>query len=915
IVEEIARGGMGRVYAGQELCLGREVAIKTLLPGADAARFVTEARITARLPHPGIPPVHHLGRLADGTPWLAMKLGRGQPLAALLASCPSPSARVADLPRLLQIFEQIAQAVGFAHARGVIHRDLKPLNVMVGEFGEVQVMDWGLAKELRGSHPEGPVLDGSNTGAADSEEGGPGGTPPQIDAEHRTTAGTVLGTPGYMAPEQARGEPVDARADVFALGAILATILTGKAAFVETDVPATIAKAARADLRDVYERLDSCGADAGLIALCKRCLSARVEDRAVSGQVVAAEVAAYRASVEQRLRRAEMEAAQAEVRAVEQSRRRRQWRWAAAAVMLTLSAGLAGSLWQMQRAIFAEDTAKQNESLARKNEEQAERNAAEARSERDAKDRALVAERAAKEEAEQANRELWAGLDAMTSNIVGDSLSSQKDISSEQKQFLSEVLPLYRRLASKRGRDETTRRGVAAAAARVGMIQHRLGRAAEARAAFQQAGDEYAALASDFPAHPQHRADWARALHNFGVNLQALGRYEEADTAYTKARDLRRQLADASPEQFSFRVELAKSYQTLGFFRRVTGRPTEAENAYAAARDLLRQLADEFPKYPDFRADLALSHLGLGNVYSSTGRGKEAEASYSTACDLLDRLAAEFPHRTEFRADLATCQNNRGLLLTELGRLQEAEAAYQSALSLQNHLATQFPNRLEFRADWARSQNNLGQLLFSTGRVQEAKAAFTVACDLQRQLVAGFPQQPDLRNELAGTLVNLALVHERQGHLVAAKGLLEEGQPHHVAALKANPRHPTYRRFYRNHLNVLTTVHAGLLQHDEAIRIAGLRRDLGWNPAIDAYDAASFLCECIPIVTQSDQLDEVRRRQAGDMYADEAMKLLQHAVEKGFDDIQRLKSQPLFGPLHGRKDFHELLGRLARPPQ
>jgi len=144
----IAQGGMGRVYEGHDLTLDREVAIKTLLPGANAERFITEAKITAKLAHPGIPPVHALGTLDDGTPWLAMKLIRGQTLAELLTSRRRQSSGGDDVPRFIQVFEQICQAVGFAHSRGILHRDLKPLNVMVGEFGEVQVMDWGLAKEL-----------------------------------------------------------------------------------------------------------------------------------------------------------------------------------------------------------------------------------------------------------------------------------------------------------------------------------------------------------------------------------------------------------------------------------------------------------------------------------------------------------------------------------------------------------------------------------------------------------------------------------------------------------------------------------------------------------------------------------------------------------------------------------------------
>ena len=144
IAGELARGGMGRVLSGRELALDREVAIKVLLPGANAERFITESKITAKLPHPSIPPVYALGQMADGSPYLAMKLVRGRTLAEELKARPHV---LHDLPRFVQIYEQICQAVGFAHAQGIIHRDLKPANVMVGAFGEVQVMDWGIARE------------------------------------------------------------------------------------------------------------------------------------------------------------------------------------------------------------------------------------------------------------------------------------------------------------------------------------------------------------------------------------------------------------------------------------------------------------------------------------------------------------------------------------------------------------------------------------------------------------------------------------------------------------------------------------------------------------------------------------------------------------------------------------------------
>ena len=226
VLRKIARGGMGRVLGAFDLGLDRDVALKVLLPGAKADRFVRESKITARLPHPGIPPVHALGTLDDGSPFLAMKLIAGQTFADEMET--------ADRPRLLQAFLQVCQAVGFAHSRDVVHRDLKPSNVMVGAFGEVQVMDWGLAKFLSGQElPNDPS-------SAEALTVPSVGTDPNQTTDHRasaestddlTEAGTVLGTPSYMAPEQARGEQTDARADVFALGGILCAILTGQPPF------------------------------------------------------------------------------------------------------------------------------------------------------------------------------------------------------------------------------------------------------------------------------------------------------------------------------------------------------------------------------------------------------------------------------------------------------------------------------------------------------------------------------------------------------------------------------------------------------------------------------------------------------------------------------------------------------------
>jgi tetratricopeptide (TPR) repeat protein len=335
---EIARGGMGVVYVAHDPTFDREVAIKVMHPGQDAGRFVVESKVTARLPHPGIPPVYALGKLPDGRPFLAMKLVAGRTLSDELKA-----ADRAELPRLLGLFEDICQAVGYAHAQGVIHRDLKPSNVMIGAFGEVLVMDWGLAKELRIADCG---LRNEDTPTASSS------SDPQSAIHNpqssETVAGQVKGTPAYMAPEQARGEPVDARADVFALGGILATILTGQPPFWGNTAADTVRLAGGADLSACRARLDTCGADTELLAVAKRCLAPTAADRYADGKAVAEAVAAYRAGVAERLRAAERERAVHEAEAREQ-RKRRRVQLALAGALFLLVCGGGAFAWHSDR--------------------------------------------------------------------------------------------------------------------------------------------------------------------------------------------------------------------------------------------------------------------------------------------------------------------------------------------------------------------------------------------------------------------------------------------------------------------------------------------------------------------------------------------------------------------------------------
>jgi len=248
LVDKLGQGGMGGVYCVEDTELERRVALKVIsVPNPDGAgtvRLLQEARIIARLEHPGIVPVHDAGVLPDGRPYYTMKLVQGRRLDEHVESVPSLSHR-------LRLFLRICDAVAFAHAHRVLHRDLKPANIMIGPFGEVLVMDWGLSKLLGPSPANDISIVHADSGAA---------------AENRTmlTAhGSVVGTPGYMSPEQIRGDAsLDQRSDIYSLGAILQFLIsTGNAEAMAKPLSAIRVRAMAEDPEARYQTVSELSTD------------------------------------------------------------------------------------------------------------------------------------------------------------------------------------------------------------------------------------------------------------------------------------------------------------------------------------------------------------------------------------------------------------------------------------------------------------------------------------------------------------------------------------------------------------------------------------------------------------------------------------------------------------------------------
>jgi serine/threonine-protein kinase len=695
---------MGVVHQAHDEPLDRDLAVKVLRDDHAGRpdvvrRFLAEARICGQLQHPGVVPIHQVGRLADGRPYFTMKLVRGQTLAALLAERTSP---LTDLSRFLRVFGQVCQTIAYAHSRGVIHRDLKPANIMVGAFGEVQVMDWGLAKVLNAA-PTGPHDDG------------PG---PEYSADRPPSAaisqpGAVVGTPAYMAPEQARGEAVDERSDVYGLGATLYELLTGRVAFATGKLD-MVRQGSFSPPRREYPAVPR-----ALEAVCLKAMAPRPENRYPSVLRLAADVEHWLAD--------EPVSAWPDPLGA----RLRRWARRHARLVAGVLAALAVSVVCLGVATALLTVVNDRERAAR------------------ARTRAA--------------------LDAMTSDVTGDALTRQKEVSPEQRAFLESVLGYYEEFAEEPGQGRAGRERLAAAHYRLGMIRARLGPAEAGADAFQRAAALYERLAAEFPTEPMYRKELARSQNNYGSLLRTLGRHAEAQVAHRSAVVVQEELAAAFPAVADYRQELAHSHNNLGNLFLDLNRTADAEAAYRAAVAVHTALAADFPATISYRENLAGSQNNLGVLLRKLGKPAEAEAAYRAAVSVLDKLAAEFPHVPRHRQDLGGAYTNLGRLLADAGRRADAETTFRAAVTVHAALAADFPAATANRENLAGSQNNLGVLLSDSGRFVEAEAAHRAALTLREKLAADFPAVPAHRQNLAYSHSNLAVLLRKLGRPVEAE--------------------------------------------------------------------------------------------------------------------------------------------------
>ncbi len=339
LLDEIARGGMGIVYRARDDRLERDVAIKVIRrdridENSAMARFLEEAQIAGQLQHPGIVPIYETGLDERDRPFFVMKLVKGETLTDVLKRRRTVEE---NLGHLIQIFSSLCQTISFAHARGVIHRDLKPSNIMIGAFGEVQVLDWGFAKLIKNPNQSTPNKQPRNQNSLRTIRSSSGSS--------ESMSGSVLGTPGYMSPEQARGEidEIDERCDVFALGGILCEILTGAPPHLPESGVHAATIAAKGDMKDAVTRISAADGPREIKELSIWCLEPVVASRPRNAFIVADVVASYIDKLEEDLQGAKIETQAAHHKLIEERKARRLTMALGALVILVLL--VSGGLW------------------------------------------------------------------------------------------------------------------------------------------------------------------------------------------------------------------------------------------------------------------------------------------------------------------------------------------------------------------------------------------------------------------------------------------------------------------------------------------------------------------------------------------------------------------------------------------
>ena len=730
-------GNLGEVYFAMDSELNRMVVSKYIKANAaqdrlNQALFHLEGEVTGSLEHPGIVPVYGLGRDSQGRLYYAMRYIRGRKLSQVIAEYqgipPSdPGAKQEALIGLLQNFQAACLAVEYAHSKGVLHCDLKPDNIMIGDYGEVFVVDWGLVV-VHGQKKEDQPYDPLRTlGEGDIPVFRPSES--ASSGLHINQGGSrcgVGGTPAYMAPEQVQATTkndvslLGPAADIYALGGTLYQLLTGSA-------PHLPKKESKEDQRGFYNRILAGqfstprelkpAIPRGLEAIVLKAMRLQPEDRYKSARELAEDVKRF--------------VADEPVWAYPEPAFERARRWVrknralvgAAMVGLILMTFVAtGFGWitssYNERLTISEGQARESEYQAQEEKKKAKANeqlavANEAR--------ALEGEKLARVRESLAIDAVRKYSEAVKSN---PDLKNRPELEPLRKELLREPIEFFKKLNKQMQAEKSTTPESLQALANglfdLGKLTFEIGDQEDAIKSYLETEQIFSLLVLKNPTVTQYQADLANSHDRLGVLYRDTGRSKAAEVSYEKALALRESLVLKNPTVTEYQADLARSHYNFGNLYIDTGRNKEAEVSYEKALALRETLVQKNPTVTQYQANLASSHNSLGNLYSATGRNKEAEASYQKAIALLETLVLKNPTVTEYQAALASSHLNVGILYSATGRGKEAEVSYQKAIAIQETLVQKNPTVTQYRFDLATTRNRLAwSICISAKRLPE----------------------------------------------------------------------------------------------------------------------------------------------------------------------------------------------------
>jgi serine/threonine protein kinase len=700
ILGEVARGGMAIVYRARQRSLNRPVALKMLQVGSlagddDLRRFRLEAEAVAHLDHPNIVSIYDVGE-HDGTSYLAMKLIEGSSLARCLPEY------LAHPGKAVALMATVARAVHHAHQRGILHRDLKPSNILIDTLGQPHITDFGLAKRVDGD----PAL---------------------------TLSGVILGTPAYMAPEQAEGrsKAITIATDIHGLGAVFYAVLTGSPAFQGGSILETLDRVRR-DLPEPPSSL-SRHVDCDLDTICLKSLAKEPERRYSSALALAEDL-------ERWMRNEPILARPA--RPLE-----RAWRWCRrnpsraglCVAVLTLLAGSIAAMWISNR-ILAREQSRTAANL-------------------------LLAREAIEEH---------------LSKVSESRLLGQPGLEPLRRELLETALKYYQNLARQHATDRSLQHDLGRAHLRVAGIRRLLGERSFALEAYGNALEIFRALAATDQDDERAQSALAETYNLVGQTHGEVGDVAVALRYIQQSVTFAERSACLKPDDVLCQNSLAGYYFNVGIAERRAGDHPASERSLRQSALIRTQIVAQYPLDVRLRRDLAATLAALANLLSVSGRLAEAHIVSRGVVECFEAVAAAPGASDDDRSEVARCKVDVGNIERWCGRPREAHESFRSAVGILEALVKVNPTNFHYQqllavacACVARA-DGLGPEC-QRAEIDECKRAGRRAIELNRALVQAAPQVPSHQAQIVGSCVNLAnFFHEKLGDHKQALACLEE---------------------------------------------------------------------------------------------------------------------------------------------